>query len=109
MKRIKIMFMLGVLFATLTIFSFQAYATTSSQPCENHVEEIDWGEEATCTSNGLTDGSHCSVCGEILVKQEIIPASGHILIDDCEPATLKKDGYRFMRCEYDCGYFKSYH
>lgn len=90
MKRIKIMFMLGVLFATLTIFSFQAYATTSSQPCENHVEEIDWGEEATCTSNGLTDGSHCSVCGEILVKQEIIPASGHILIDDSKLTAKKK-------------------
>lgn len=31
-----------------------------------------------------------------------------VSFDDCEPATLKKDGYRFMRCEYDCGYFKSY-
>lgn len=62
MKKIKIMFMLGVLFATLTIFSFQANATTSSQPCENHVEEIDWGEESTCTSNGLTDRWFSLLC-----------------------------------------------
>lgn len=31
----------------------------------------------TCTENGLTEGSHCSVCGEVLMKQDIIPALGH--------------------------------
>jgi len=31
----------------------------------------------TCTSNGLTEGSHCSVCGEIITAQKTISAIGH--------------------------------
>ena len=32
---------------------------------------------ATCTESGLTAGSHCSVCGEVLTAQEVVPAHGH--------------------------------
>ncbi len=35
---------------------------------------------ATCTKDGCTEGSHCSECGEILSKSEVIPASGHKLV-----------------------------
>lgn len=32
---------------------------------------------ATCTENGLTEGSKCTDCGEVLVEQKAVPASGH--------------------------------
>lgn len=43
----------------------------------NHTVETYSGKAATCTQAGLTDGSYCSVCGEVLCKQEPIPATGH--------------------------------
>ncbi|MGN1418478.1 MAG: hypothetical protein ACI4W6_04045 [Acutalibacteraceae bacterium] len=42
-----------------------------------HTEVIDASKEPTCTEKGLTEGKHCSVCGEVLVKQEVVPALGH--------------------------------
>ena len=43
----------------------------------SHTEVTIKGKAATCAEDGLTDGTKCSVCGEILVKQEVIPATGH--------------------------------
>ena len=42
-----------------------------------HKEVIDLGKAATCTEEGLTDGSHCDRCGVTLVAQQVIPALGH--------------------------------
>ena len=39
-----------------------------------HTPATDEAVAPTGTSTGLTEGSHCSVCGEILVAQEIVPA-----------------------------------
>jgi len=33
--------------------------------------------EATCTASGLSEGKKCLDCGEVLTKQETIPAKGH--------------------------------
>jgi len=38
----------------------------------DHTEEIITGYASTYTQTGLTDGVKCSVCGEILVEQEVI-------------------------------------
>lgn len=35
---------------------------------------------ATCTKDGCTEGSHCSECGEVLSRSEVIPATGHKLV-----------------------------
>ena len=42
-----------------------------------HTPETVPGKAATCTETGLTEGSKCSVCGDILAEQETIPALDH--------------------------------
>ena len=41
-----------------------------------HTEAVDEAVAATCTTDGKTEGKHCSVCNTVLVPQEVIPA-GH--------------------------------
>ena len=43
-----------------------------------HTDVIDEGYAATCTTPGLTEGTHCSVCGEIRVAQNEIPVLEHV-------------------------------
>ena len=57
--------------------------------CTDHVEETIVGKDATCTENGLTDGKQCSICGSIMLAQEVINALGHKASADdgnCETA-----------------------
>ena len=51
--------------------------TANETAANGHTEVIDQAVSATCTTSGLTQGKHCSVCGETLVKQSVIPATGH--------------------------------
>ena len=47
--------------------------------------------EATCTETGLTEGSVCARCKDVLVQQSVIPATGHSYVD--EPVlTFEADG-----------------
>ena len=46
-------------------------------PATGHQEVKDQKVEATCTKTGLTEGSHCSVCGKVLKEQEEIPKTEH--------------------------------
>ena len=58
-----------------------------------HTEVPDDGKTATCTEDGLTNGSHCSICGEVITAQETIPAKGHTeAIDDAVAPTCTEDG-----------------
>ena len=58
-----------------------------------HKVVVDQAKEATCTEDGLTEGKHCSVCKEVIKKQEVIPATGHkVVVDQGKKATCTEDG-----------------
>lgn len=52
-------------------------STDAPETTCSHVEVVDAGSAATCTEPGLTDGSHCSVCGVTLKEQTVIQPTGH--------------------------------
>ena len=58
-----------------------------------HKVVVDQAKEATCTEDGLTEGKHCSVCNEVIKKQEVIPATGHkVVVDQAKEATCTENG-----------------
>ena len=46
---------------------------TEEIPALGHTKVIDPAVPATATTTGLTEGSHCSVCGKILKYREVVP------------------------------------
>lgn len=56
-----------------------AIATTvvSAEVTVAHKSAVTEAVAPTCTTTGLTEGEHCSVCSEVLVAQEVVPATGH--------------------------------
>jgi len=61
-----------------------------------HTVVTDPRVEPTCTETGLTEGSHCSVCGEVFQAQEVIPALDHTpdetVWENVIPATCTAEG-----------------
>ena len=58
-----------------------------------HKVVVDQGKKATCTEDGLTEGKHCSVCKEVIKKQEVIPSTGHkVVVDQAKEATCTNTG-----------------
>jgi len=68
-------------------------------PALGHKEVEDPAVEATCTADGKTEGSHCSVCGEILIEQSIVPAFAHDYISEVtKQPTYSETGIRTFTC-----------
>ena len=54
---------------------------SESIPANGHTEETIVGKAPTCTDTGLTDGVVCTVCGETVTAQEVIPVADHSYVD----------------------------
>ena len=65
-----------------------------------HTDMIDAAKAATCTETGLTEGRHCSVCGEVLAAQEVTPKLGHKWDEGkvTKPATETETGTKTFTC-----------
>ena len=63
------------------------------------------GKKPTCTETGLTDGYKCSVCGEVFIKQQEIPALGHSFgqWSVTKAATCTENGEEIRACDA-CGH-----
>ncbi len=75
---------------------------TETRPIEakGHTEAIDAAVAPTCTETGLTEGKHCSVCNEVLVEQEVLPALEHAWDEGkvTTPATCTQKGVMTYTC-----------
>ena len=47
-----------------------------------HTPVVDAAVAATCQKTGLTEGSHCSVCNEVLVAQKVVDKIPHTVVVD---------------------------
>ena len=77
----KVLSILLVVFAlTLVLVLFACTGnngtTSNNPPVHEHTIVIDDAVDATCSNAGLTEGKHFSVCGKVLVAQEVVPAIG---------------------------------
>ena len=63
--------------ATCTTNQICTVCSVELKPALGHKSVTDKAVAPTCTATGLTEGAHCSVCSEVLKKQDVVPALGH--------------------------------
>ncbi|MBE7002642.1 MAG: hypothetical protein E7421_08175, partial [Ruminococcaceae bacterium] len=80
------------------------FTFTISTAALGHTEIVEQAVAPTCTKTGLTEGKHCSVCNEVLVAQEIVPATDHSYDEGTitKAPTCEAEGIRTFTCT-DCG------
>ena len=83
----------------------EAVTDVTPVPPTGHTPETDEAVPATCTKTGLTEGSHCSVCSEVLTAQEEVPVIPHSFTNYVSDgnATCTSDGTKTAVCDYGCG------
>lgn len=65
-----------------------------------HTEVIRSALDASCYSEGLTEGKYCSVCNTTTITQTIIPKKDHTYIKSVVSATCAEGGYTLFECRY---------
>ena len=77
---------------------------SKSLSAKGHTEVVDKAIPATCTTDGKTEGSHCSVCGAVIKAQDTIKATGHKFGNwtTTKSATCTESGTQIRKCE-TCG------
>lgn len=68
-----------------------------------HTVLIDKAVSPSCTSKGLTQGSHCSVCNVTITQQQIIAAKGHAMNSETKSDTSTGTNYILHYCTV-CSY-----
>ena len=63
-----------------------------------HTEVVDKAVAPTCTTAGLTEGKHCSICNQVTIIQQIVPALGHDYESTVTPPTCEEQGYTKHTC-----------
>ncbi len=72
-----------------------------------HTEEILSKVDATCTEDGKTEGSKCSVCNEILVAQQVVTTKGHNFVEEVmKKPTCTETGIEKIVCD-ECGFIEA--
>lgn len=92
------------------VHAFKDATCTAPKTCEcgategnplGHTIVTDKAVDATCTETGLSAGTHCSVCNEVLTKQTVIEAKGHDYTSVVTFPACTEGGYTTHTCA--CG------
>ena len=68
--------------------------------CDHSEVEVLPAVPATCEKDGLTEGKRCTECGETIVEQEVVKATGHKWDNGTvtKPATATETGVKTFTC-----------
>ena len=74
---------------------------TTTVKANGHTPVVDAAKAPTCEGTGLTEGSHCSACSEVLVAQKEVAAKGHNFgqWETTTPPTEEENGVETRKCE----------
>ena len=72
----------------------------------SHTPVVDAAVAPKCEATGLTEGSHCGSCGDILVAQEVVPVLGHKWDEGkiTKQATYYETGIKLFTCQNDASH-----
>ncbi len=87
---------------TCTICGETETEDTGLGEAQGHTPEVVPAVDATCASTGLTEGSKCSVCGEVLSEQTVVEMIAHTYESVVTAPTCSDGGYTTYTCSV-CG------